>query len=285
MITAAELHQHAAEEGLRFDQIEKDYVILWLLKGLAGDEVLKKGQWIFKGGTCLRHCYYKGYRFSEDIDFSCEESKGGSERAAKTVQSVLEGVQDRSGIRLQAKTPLVGAGDFQVEIPVEYSRGGQRRQSLPCVKIHLTFDEPILTRVRRFTIRPGYQDIASFTAPAYSKLEIAAEKMRALLQQQKKWPRPRDLYDLWYMFSKAKERLPVAALQDAFEAKCQVRDIKPDPRGLVSEQLREWNRNAWLTILAPMMREVPDYELVWAEWNAIHARLFPGRKSKAKGEA
>lgn len=35
MITTAELHRVAEKEGLRFDQTEKDYVILWTLKGLV----------------------------------------------------------------------------------------------------------------------------------------------------------------------------------------------------------------------------------------------------------
>ena len=70
MITSVELHRVAEEEGLRFDQAEKDYVILWVLWGLVHSGVAKHG-WVFKGGTCLRHCYYEGYRFSEDIDFSC----------------------------------------------------------------------------------------------------------------------------------------------------------------------------------------------------------------------
>lgn len=35
MITTAELHRLAEQEQLRFDQIEKDYVILWLLEGMG----------------------------------------------------------------------------------------------------------------------------------------------------------------------------------------------------------------------------------------------------------
>ena len=35
MITTAQLHHLAEKEGLRFDQAEKDYVILWLLSGLT----------------------------------------------------------------------------------------------------------------------------------------------------------------------------------------------------------------------------------------------------------
>lgn len=47
MITAVELHRAAEKEGLRFDQVEKDYVILWILSSLAG--VLgAESRWVFK---------------------------------------------------------------------------------------------------------------------------------------------------------------------------------------------------------------------------------------------
>ncbi len=50
MITTAELHRIAEEDGLRFDQVEKDYVILWLLSGLAHSGLVRH-RWVFKGGT------------------------------------------------------------------------------------------------------------------------------------------------------------------------------------------------------------------------------------------
>jgi len=64
MITTAELHRCATRDSLRFDQAEKDYVILLLLSALSA-RADGEQQWFFKGGTCLRHCYYPGYRFSE----------------------------------------------------------------------------------------------------------------------------------------------------------------------------------------------------------------------------
>jgi hypothetical protein len=70
MISTAELHRAAGEQGLRFDQVEKDYVILRLLLAFSHFAPVTQN-WVFKGGTCLRHCYYAGYRFSEDLDFSC----------------------------------------------------------------------------------------------------------------------------------------------------------------------------------------------------------------------
>jgi hypothetical protein len=35
MITTAELHRSAARQGLRFDQVEKDYIVLQVLSALS----------------------------------------------------------------------------------------------------------------------------------------------------------------------------------------------------------------------------------------------------------
>jgi len=273
VITTAELHRAAEEEGLRFDQVEKDYVILWVLQGLSHSASSAKG-WVFKGGTCLRHCYYQGYRFSEDIDFSCRPESGGLEATQEALRRVAVWVQENSGIRMAVKKPRTIPGDFQMEIPVEYNRGGARTRGLPAVKVHLTFDEPLLTDAASCNVRPQYSDLSEFQITAYSKKEIVAEKMRALLQQQKKWPRPRDLYDLWYILCRLKEELDAEELRDLFDKKCQVRQVKPDIREIASENLKEWNKDAWKNQLRPLIKDVPDFEKVWKDWSQICRQLF-----------
>jgi len=265
MITTAQLHRAAQQEGLRFDQIEKDYVILWLLSGLAHSGATEHG-WVFKGGTCLRHCYYEGYRFSEDIDFSCRSYGENLEASLRLLEMVAAWVVNESGIRLSVHEPLTAPGDFQIEIPMEYNRGGARRQGLPQVKVHLTFDEPILDAPVLRSVKPGYSDLSAFGITAYSKKEIVAEKLRSLLQQQKKWPRPRDLYDLWYILCKTKEHFSWQQLKPLFDEKCHIRDVQPDIARLTSNMLREWNENAWLSRLGPMLKEVPEFDRLWAEW-------------------
>jgi len=265
MITTAELHRVAAEQGLRFDQIEKDYVILWLLSGLAHSGVKEHG-WVFKGGTCLRHCYYKGYRFSEDIDFSCRPGGGNLEASLRLLDKVAAWVLRESGIHLSGRAPVTVPGDFQFEIPLEYTRGGARRQGLPQVKVHLTFDEPVLDEAVDRSVEPGYSDLSAFTITTYSKKEILAEKMRSLLQQQNKWPRPRDLYDLWYILCRSGERFSWKELKPLFEEKCRIRGLQPNTAGLISDALREWNENAWRNQLGPMLRDVPDFYRVWKQW-------------------
>ena len=277
MITTAELHRVAEEDGLRFDQAEKDYIILWLLSGLAQSGLVKHG-WVFKGGTCLRHCYYKGYRFSEDIDFSCKPGGDNLESSLKLLQKATVQVQSESGIRLTVKEPLTIPGDFQIEIPLEYSRGGLRRQGLPQVKVHLTFDEPILEKPVICSINSTYSDLSPFKVHSYTKKEIVAEKLRTLLQQQKKWPRPRDLYDLWYMLCRSGEQFTWTELFPMFQEKCRVRDVKPDLSGLTSDKLREWNKNVWQDRLGPMLKELPDFNLVWKGWAETFQRITGKKK-------
>ena len=270
MITTAELHRVAEQEGLRFDQIEKDYVILWLLSGLAHSGAKEHG-WVFKGGTCLRHCYYEGYRFSEDIDFSCRPGGDTLGASLRLLDTVAAWVLRESGIRLSMREPLTVPDDSQVEIPVEYTRGGARRQGLPQVKVHLTFDEPVLDEAVVLSVVPGYSDLSAFGITAYSKKEILAEKLRSLLQQQGKWPRPRDLYDLWYILCKSEERFSWQELKPLFEKKCRIRGVQPDVTGLTSDTLREWNENAWLHRMGPMLQDAPDFDRLWKEWvKAFH---------------
>jgi len=142
------------------------------------------------------------------------------------------------------------------------------------VRVHLTFDEPILTEVVPRPVRAKFSDLGDFQIAAYSKTEIVAEKMRALLQQQNKWPRPRDLYDLWYILCQSGERFDPAELRMLFVEKCRARQIEPDVASLVSEDLKGWNRKAWGNQLGPMMKSLPDLDKVWGEWVAIAREIF-----------
>jgi predicted nucleotidyltransferase component of viral defense system len=56
--------------------VEKDYVISWVLYGISMHSKLTK--WFFKGGTCLKKCYFDTYRFSEDLDFTVPAGDTGS---------------------------------------------------------------------------------------------------------------------------------------------------------------------------------------------------------------
>ena len=69
MIDKREILEAASSYSLQPSIVEKDYVLGWILAGIYAHEELAES-WIFKGGTCLKKCYFETYRFSEDLDFT-----------------------------------------------------------------------------------------------------------------------------------------------------------------------------------------------------------------------
>jgi predicted nucleotidyltransferase component of viral defense system len=65
MIGRAEILGRANDLGLEARVVEKDYVLGWLLAGIARDEELSRA-WLFKGGTCLKKCFFETYRFTDE---------------------------------------------------------------------------------------------------------------------------------------------------------------------------------------------------------------------------
>lgn len=72
MIRDAEIRRRARVAGVEPRTIELDYALGWALRGIAGHPLLAKRP-VFKGGTCLRKCYFPDYRFSEDLDFTARQ--------------------------------------------------------------------------------------------------------------------------------------------------------------------------------------------------------------------
>ena len=72
MIDKREVLEAASAFGLLPGVIEKDYVLGWLLAGINAHSALADS-WVFKGGTCLKKCYFETYRFSEDLDFTLRD--------------------------------------------------------------------------------------------------------------------------------------------------------------------------------------------------------------------
>ena len=70
MITKQDILDRSAEWQLRPEVVEKDYVLGWLLAGISILPISKL--WVFKGGTCVKKCFFETYRFSEDLDFSLQ---------------------------------------------------------------------------------------------------------------------------------------------------------------------------------------------------------------------
>lgn len=66
VIGKQDILERAQEWQLRPSIVEKDYVLGWVLAAIAQHRE-SSTNWVFKGGTCLKKCYFETYRFSEDF--------------------------------------------------------------------------------------------------------------------------------------------------------------------------------------------------------------------------
>ena len=64
MISKDEILSVANDTGLTPAIVEKDFVLGWLLAAINANTILSSS-WVFKGGTCLKKCYFETYRFSD----------------------------------------------------------------------------------------------------------------------------------------------------------------------------------------------------------------------------
>jgi nucleotidyltransferase AbiEii toxin of type IV toxin-antitoxin system len=58
--------------GAPHDLVLRDYALSYMLAAIYSDVPLSDAM-AFKGGTALRKCFFRGYRFSEDLDFTLRE--------------------------------------------------------------------------------------------------------------------------------------------------------------------------------------------------------------------
>ena len=121
MIPKAQLLLIAKHTGLQPTTVQKDYVIGWILRAISKHEFLSR--WVFKGGTCLKKCFFETYRFSEDLDFSLLDQKEMAARITlqKDRLASTEAANDQAltnpVFRLagQADKPRKSAQGFQID--------------------------------------------------------------------------------------------------------------------------------------------------------------------------
>jgi predicted nucleotidyltransferase component of viral defense system len=206
MISEAEIRRNAA--GAKVDPmvIDLDYSLGWFLLGMLKTSDLF-GNLIFKGGTCLRKCYFSDYRFSEDLDFTATKYLSPAEMEKWIVKSV-DWISDQDGpdfriqpIRFEIVDDEYGSESYQTRI---YYRGPLRWGGSPrTVKLDITRAETILLPIKEKQIIHPYSDQVNFsgnTFPCYCLEEVIAEKIRAV-GGQRRFAVSRDLYDIYNLVS------------------------------------------------------------------------------------
>src|ERR1039457_1944821 len=189
MIGKQDILDRAAEWQLTPGVVEKDYVLGWVLAAIA-KHTETSAQWIFKGGTCLKRCYFETYRFSEDLDFTLlPDAVYEVEGLRQIIFEVAEIAQELSGITfpadvvaLSSRKDRLGRDTFEGKIGY---RGPLGIVSTPRILFDLTRHEPLLGEPESRPIFHPYPDQLpeNTTILCYYLEELLAEKTRALLER------------------------------------------------------------------------------------------------------
>lgn len=276
MIPKRELADLRAEWQLSQDVIEKDYLLGWLLAGIANHEVLRR-TWIFKGGTCLRKCYYETYRFSEDLDFTIID--GGPEEPDDLMSifaEIADWVREESGIELILDNKSFLRRKNKREHPTTQGRiayrGPNGNPSMPKVKLDLTSDEVLVNEPDIRRIQHPYSDSPTVKEVlCYSIAELFGEKLRALAER----CRPRDLYDVVHMHRHPDLIGLDKAVRAILERKCAHAGIEvPTADVIRSSPFRAEIESEWENMLGHQLpRPLPPFESFWNSVDDVFAWL------------
>ncbi len=286
----AELFRIAQRHSVPVDIVEKDYVLSYLLAGIADVPGLHTLR--FKGGTALKKMYFGDYRFSEYLDFSSVDVPNSGD---------LEPLIDAS-VR-SAQRRLSSRGRFQISLSRHPEHGphptGQdafrvlaafpwQRSPMVRVKIEVTHDEPVLLLAPDRALHHGYEELGEHLddvrLATYALEEIVAEKLRALLQTQLRlalrgWnrPRARDYYDLWRILAGRGQDLDPLLVRRILPEKLAARGVRySSVDDFFTPDLRSEARRHWRTNLAMFVPALPEVDTVLGELHPLIATLLQG---------
>jgi predicted nucleotidyltransferase component of viral defense system len=100
MIEQKEINKVATKNRVSDRQIEKDYVLSWLLFAISKNEILRNTL-VFKGGTVLKKAYFENYRFSEDLDFTLIDETISNEQIFEEFNNLFEFIKEESNINMR----------------------------------------------------------------------------------------------------------------------------------------------------------------------------------------
>jgi len=250
--------------------IERDYVLSWFLTGLANHPL--RDVLAFKGGTALRRCWFEDYRFSEDLDFTLTR--------AITLEEILAGLEE-------IYTAVEAACGLRIAFDHEDRHGHQNSHTfylryqgpLPApndVKVDITINEVLCFPLQDRPIQriyEGFNDLPDGpTLKVYAIEEVLVEKLLALSDRARN--EPRDLYDLWYLFSSTDLR--IAELRTELDAKLALRQRVVAGMEQAIAVKEDRLRRLWSARLAHQMSQLPPFDEVFREvLRAVRAANLP----------
>lgn len=202
------LKRQADQDRLTAGPVERDYVLTHVLAAIAVRDV--QAQIVFKGGTALRLCHFDSYRYSADLDFSLIAGVDLAS-ARSLVSDALSDCRERLGF------PTLRLNDT---LPPRVEYVGLLPAKPRTLKLDLADDE-LVENTTRLPIVIRYPDQEPRECLVYTLEEVAAEKLRCVIQRLQ----CRDLYDLHELL--VLRGIDAQAIWPLFERKAIQRAVDP----------------------------------------------------------
>jgi predicted nucleotidyltransferase component of viral defense system len=266
MIDRNEILAVATDLSLSPEVVEKDYILGWLLAGIYAQAALAE-HWVFKGGTCLKKCYFETYRFSEDLDFTLiDAAQLTPEFLTDAFRDVSAWVYENTGIqipveRLRFDIYTNPRGGVSCQGRIYYTGPLPRPGTMHRIKLDLTADELLALPAIERPVGHPYSDIPDdgIKARCYAYEEVFGEKVRALGER----ARPRDLYDVVNLFRHGEFRPAADTILDVLRRKCEFKRIPIPTVVSLGAKLQELTAD-WEHMLGHQLPVLPPFESFWS---------------------
>jgi predicted nucleotidyltransferase component of viral defense system len=257
MIKPGEIQNKARLAGVRDQQIEKDYVISWILQGLAKHKLLSS-EIVFKGGTVLKKAYFDDYRFSEDLDFTLINREIFNEQIFEWFEEIFEYIRETANIPLKIindNEHKDGGINFYINYVGPLGGIGANKS----IKVDISRSEELEFKTIFRNVFCSYSDLEEHQILCYSLEEILVEKLRSIMQRMQ----ARDFYDLWYLLEV--HRMEIDLLLNEFKAKCKNKNINHKEFQVKLEQRLPQYKGRWQNSMKNQIKDLPEFEQVERE--------------------
>ena len=253
--------------------IEKDYVLGWLLWGIASHPALSRA-WVLKGGSAIKKCYVDTHRYSQDLDFTVlPEGPWLPEELTPLFDEILEQISQDSGIDFTVNKPKFETRPHGKSCEGRIYYIGPRKTPGPtAAKLDITHAEDLMRPPVLRSISHPYADSLpdSPKAYCYTLEELFAEKIRALEER----TNPGDLYDIIYLFRRSDLNAEPDLIAELLELKCDFKGLPvPQVTAICELPRREEVKLRWDTMLGPAVGLLPQFGDYWDELPAFFAWL------------
>jgi predicted nucleotidyltransferase component of viral defense system len=214
----------------------------------------------------LRKCYFPGYRFSEDLDFTAIRYIT-SEELSEWVTQIAAWSSDHAGpdflaapYRLEIVEDEYGKEYLQLRV---YYRGPLRWGGSPrAIRIDVTRNERLIWAGEERHLFHAYSDagdLGNSTIFCYALLEVLAEKIRALCGQ-RRFAISRDVYDVYRLINSG---VNIGDIASNLHEKFKVRGVDINTLSVTTlEQRRSEFEQSWIKQLSYLIPE-PQNRIQW----------------------